>query len=56
MIAGFEQAGVDVAALADQLQREGAEAFVASWNDLLDGSRPRRRHWRRHDLDPNRAR
>jgi len=29
------QAGIDVAALASQLQREGAEAFVASWKDLL---------------------
>ena len=29
------QAGIDVAGLASQLQREGAEAFVASWKDLL---------------------
>jgi transaldolase len=29
------QAGIDVAALASQLQRDGAEAFVASWKDLL---------------------
>jgi transaldolase len=34
-IAEFERAGVDVAALAQQLQREGAEAFVKSWNELL---------------------
>jgi transaldolase len=31
----FAAAGVDVAALALQLQQEGAEAFVKSWNDLL---------------------
>jgi transaldolase len=28
-------AGIDVGALAGQLQQEGAAAFVASWNDLL---------------------
>ena len=31
----FEKAGTDIAALAKQLQREGAEAFVRSWQDLL---------------------
>jgi transaldolase len=36
VLAEFERAGVDVAALADQLQREGAEAFVKSWNELLE--------------------
>jgi transaldolase len=36
VIAEFERAGVDVNALADQLQREGAEAFVKSWNALLE--------------------
>ena len=30
-----EQAGVDVNALAQQLQSDGAKAFVASWQDLL---------------------
>jgi transaldolase len=35
VLAEFERAGIDVAALADQLQREGAEAFVKSWNALL---------------------
>jgi transaldolase len=30
-----EKAGVDVAALAEKLQGEGAEAFVQSWRDLL---------------------
>ena len=32
---GFARAGIDAAALAERLQREGAEAFVKSWNDLL---------------------
>lgn len=30
-----ERAGVDVAALGDKLQRDGAEAFVKSWDELL---------------------
>jgi transaldolase len=32
----FAQVGVDQAALAAQLQREGAQSFVKSWNDLMD--------------------
>ncbi|HVQ46902.1 MAG TPA: transaldolase family protein, partial [Gemmatimonadales bacterium] len=36
LLAEFERAGIDVASLADQLQREGAEAFVKSWNELLE--------------------
>jgi transaldolase len=32
----FARAGVDDGALAEELQREGAEAFDNSWNDLLD--------------------
>jgi transaldolase len=32
----FEQAGVDVGALAAQLQKEGADSFVKSWHELLD--------------------
>lgn len=32
----FAAAGIDVSALADTLQREGAAAFVRSWNDLLE--------------------
>jgi transaldolase len=32
----FEQAGVDVGALAAQLQQEGAESFVKSWDELMD--------------------
>lgn len=35
VIARFEQAGVDVAVLAGQLQREGAQAFVKSWQALI---------------------
>jgi len=31
----FTQAGVDLDALAADLQREGATAFVKSWQDLL---------------------
>jgi transaldolase len=31
----FRRAGIDIDALAVQLQREGAEAFDRSWNDLL---------------------
>ena len=31
------RAGIDDAALAEQLQREGAEAFAKSWKSLLDG-------------------
>ncbi|MCB9897913.1 MAG: transaldolase [Planctomycetes bacterium] len=31
----FAEAGIDVDALAEQLQREGAQAFVKSWNALL---------------------
>ncbi len=31
----FAKAGVDVDALAVQLQSEGAESFVKSWNDLM---------------------
>jgi transaldolase len=31
----FGEAGVDVDALGAQLQTEGAESFVKSWNDLM---------------------
>ena len=31
VIAAFAQAGIDTAALAAELQRQGAEAFAASW-------------------------
>jgi transaldolase len=36
VLAGFAGAGVDVPALAAKLQRDGAAAFVSSWNDLID--------------------
>jgi transaldolase len=35
VLAEFEAAGVEVAGLAARLQREGAEAFDASWKELL---------------------
>ena len=34
-LAEFTKAGVDIDALGEQLQREGADAFVKSWDDLL---------------------
>jgi transaldolase len=36
VIAAFRRAGIDETQLALQLQREGAEAFDQSWNDLMD--------------------
>ena len=35
VLASFAKAGIDVDALADRLQDEGAESFVKSWNDLI---------------------
>jgi transaldolase len=35
VLARFTQAGIDVDALAKQLQRDGARAFVKSWQELL---------------------
>jgi transaldolase len=35
-IAKFAKAGIDVDAVAEQLQREGGEAFSKSWGDLMD--------------------
>ena len=35
-LARFAAEGVDVLALAEQLQREGAEAFVASWKAIME--------------------
>jgi transaldolase len=32
---GFANAGVDIDALATQLQEEGAKSFVKSWDDLM---------------------
>jgi transaldolase len=34
-LAEFTKAGINLDALADQLQREGADAFVKSWDDLM---------------------
>ena len=36
VIAAFAKAGIDDEKLAADLQREGADSFVASWKDLLD--------------------
>ena len=36
LLAEFARAGVDDAALADTLQREGAQSFAKSWNVLMD--------------------
>ena len=35
MLAQFAKAGIDVDALAAQLQDEGAKSFVESWNELM---------------------
>jgi transaldolase len=35
-LAQFAKAGIDVDALAVQLQNEGAESFVKSWDDLMN--------------------
>ena len=31
----LQNSGVDVGALAEKLQTDGAKSFVAAWNDLL---------------------
>jgi transaldolase len=36
VLAAFGKAGVNVDALAAQLQLEGAKSFVTSWNELMD--------------------
>ena len=35
VLARFAEAGIDVDALAAQLQEEGDKSFVKSWNDLM---------------------
>ena len=37
VLAQFAPAGVDVDALAAQLQDDGAKSFVKSWNELMGG-------------------
>ena len=37
ILARFERAGIDVDALDAELQHEGAESFVDSWNELMAG-------------------
>jgi transaldolase len=34
-LAQFTGAGIDLYALADELQEQGAKSFVKSWNELL---------------------
>jgi len=41
-LAQFKQAGIDVNAIAQQLQREGAESFVKSWQQLLQRIKAKR--------------
>ncbi len=36
VLAQFAKAGIDVVALAAQLQDEGAKSFVKSWNELME--------------------
>jgi transaldolase len=36
VLAQFAKAGIDVDALAAQLQEEGAQSFVKSWNELME--------------------
>jgi len=35
VLARFAKAGIDLDALAAQLQDEGAKSFVKSWNELM---------------------
>jgi transaldolase len=35
VLARFVAAGIDLYALATELQSDGAKAFVKSWNDLM---------------------
>ncbi len=42
VLAEFAKAGIDVDALAERLQREGKEAFVKSWNDMLESIESKR--------------
>jgi transaldolase len=42
VLAEFARAGIDVDALAKRLQEEGKEAFVKSWNDMLESIESKR--------------
>jgi transaldolase len=42
VLAEFAKAGIDVDALAERLQQEGKEAFVKSWNDMLESIESKR--------------
>lgn len=44
VLAEFATAGVDIAALAARLQKEGAHAFVHSWYALMNGIASKRTH------------
>src|SRR5476651_2436584 len=36
VLAAFEAAGIDLAALSQQLQKEGADSFTKAWKELID--------------------
>jgi transaldolase len=36
VLANFTKAGIDINALAAQLQDDGAKSFVSSWNELME--------------------
>jgi transaldolase len=42
VLAEFAKAGIDVEALAERLQQEGKEAFVKSWNEMLESIESKR--------------
>jgi transaldolase len=42
VLAEFAEAGIDVDALGERLQVEGKEAFVKSWNDMLESIESKR--------------
>jgi transaldolase len=48
--AQFAREGIDVHALANQLQEEGAKSFVKSWNNLMNVIDIRRQAALRHAL------
>jgi transaldolase len=48
VLASFAKAGIDVDALAAQLQDEGAKSFVESWNDLMSRVDSKSADYREH--------